>query len=166
MPSDYFLEIDGIKGESGDSKHKGEIELESWSWGVSLPRASAASGGGGGAGKVVFQDIHFTSRTSSASPQLFLSCATGQHIKKAVLTVRKAGGGQQEYYKVTLEDILVSSYQQGSPEGGDANQGTLPVDTFSLDFAKIELEYSPQKPDGSLDAPVKAGYDLKQNKKV
>ena len=30
---DYFLKIDGIDGESQDSKHKDEIELESWSWG-------------------------------------------------------------------------------------------------------------------------------------
>ena len=30
---DYFLKIDGIEGESQDSKHSKEIELESWSWG-------------------------------------------------------------------------------------------------------------------------------------
>jgi type VI secretion system secreted protein Hcp len=166
MASDYLLEIDGIKGESQDEKHKEAIELESWSWGVSQPRAAAAGGGGGGAGKAVFQDISFTTRISKASPLLFLSCATGQHIKEAVLFVRKAGKEQQEYYKVTLEDCLVSSYQQGSPEGGGENRDTVPVDSFSLDFAKIELEYSAQKQDGSLDAPVKAGYDLKQNKKA
>jgi type VI secretion system secreted protein Hcp len=165
MASDYLLVIDGIKGESSDSKHKDAIEIESWSWGVSQPRAAAIGGGGGGAGRVVFQDISFKARTSSASPQLFLTCATGQHIKKAVLTVRKSGGDQQEYYKVTIEDCLVSSYQQGSPESSEAND-TVPVDSFSLDFAKIELEYHPQRQDGSLDAPVKAGYDLKANKKV
>ena len=97
----------------------------------------------------------------------FLSCATGQHIKKAILTVRKSGAEQQQdYYKVTLEDILVSSYQQGSPEGGDANQDTLPVDSFSLDFATIELDYVVIGPDGKPGESFKAGYDLKQNKKV
>lgn len=91
----FVLELDGIKGESSDSKHKGAIEVESFSWGVSQASAAAAAGGGGGAGKVVFQDIHFTTRLSSASPQLFLTCATGQHIKKAILFVRKSGGEQQ-----------------------------------------------------------------------
>lgn len=30
---DFFLKIDGIKGESTDKAHKGEIEIESFSWG-------------------------------------------------------------------------------------------------------------------------------------
>jgi type VI secretion system secreted protein Hcp len=139
VASDYLLEIDGIKGESQDSKHKGTIEIESFSWGVSQGGLSA-SGRGGGAGKAVFQDIHFTTRLSSASPSLFLTCATGQHIKKATLFVRKSGGDQQEYYKVTLEDILVSSYQQAG--GSEGRNDTVPTDSFSLNFSKIELQYS------------------------
>jgi type VI secretion system secreted protein Hcp len=162
MASDYLLELDGIKGESQDDKHKGTIDIESFSWGVSQAASVAAVRGGGGAGKAVFQDIHFTTRISSASPQLFLTCATGQHIKKAVLYVRKAGGDQQEYYKVTLEDLLVSSYQQSGAGGEDV----IPTDSFSLNFAKVELDYTPQRADGSNEGSVKAGYDLKANKKV
>lgn len=161
MASDYLLKIDGIKGESTDAKHKDEIEVESFSWGCTNP-GSFASSGGGGAGKVSFQDLHFTSRVSVASPNLMLACATGQHIKSAILTVRKAGKEQQEFYIVKLSDTLVSSYQSGGSEGSNA----LPVDQFSLNFAKIEFEYKAQKPDGSLGAPVKGGYDLKQNKKI
>ena len=160
MASDYLLEIDGIKGESRDEKHKGTIEIESFSWGLTQSGSPERSGG---AGKVVFQDIHFSTRLSSASPQLFLSCATGQHIKKATLFVRKSGGSQDNSYKVTLEDVLISSYQQsGNGESGD----TVPTDSFSFNFAKIDLEYSVQKDDGSLDAPVKAGWDVKANKKI
>ena len=161
MASDYLLKIDGIKGESTDSKHKDEIEIESFSWGASNP-GSFASASGGGAGKVNFQDVHFTSRVNVASPNLMLACATGQHIKSAILTVRKAGKEQQEYYIVKLSDMLVSSYQSGGSEGSNA----LPVDQFALNFAKIEFEYKSQKPDGTLGAPVKGGYDLKANKKI
>ena len=39
------------------------------------------------------------------------SCATGQHLKEAKLTCRKAGGGQQEYMTFTLTDVLITSYQ-------------------------------------------------------
>jgi type VI secretion system secreted protein Hcp len=161
VASDYLLKIEGIKGESTDAKHKDEIEVESFSWGATQP-GSFASGGGGGAGKVSFQDIHFTTRASVASPNLMLACATGQHIKEATLTVRKAGKEAQEYYIVKLSDNLVSSYQSGGSEGSNA----LPVDQFSINFAKIEFEYKPQKPDGSLGAGVKGGWDLKTNKKV
>src|SRR3954463_7879854 len=93
---DYFLKIDGIQGESTDSKHKNEIDIESWSWGQTNA-GSHAYGGGGGAGKVSMHDFSFTMRTNKASQKLFLACASGQHIKEALLTCRKAGKEQQEY---------------------------------------------------------------------
>ena len=161
MASDYLLKIDGIKGESEDAKHKDEIEIESFSWGATQS-GTFSTGGGGGAGKVSFQDVHFTTKVNVASPNLMIACASGQHIKLATLTVRKAGKDQQEYYIIKLSDNLVSSYQSGGSEGSNA----LPVDQFSLNFAKIEFEYKSQKPDGSLGAPIKGGWDLKANKKV
>ena len=157
---DYFLKIDGVEGESTDGKHKAEIDVESWSWGETQA-GTFAGGGGGGAGKVSMQDFHFVMKVNKASPKLMLACATGQHIKKADLVCRRAGGEQQEYMKISFADLLVSSYQTGGSAGD-----VVPVDQISLNFAKIEFEYKPQKVDGSLDAPVKTGYDLKQNKKV
>lgn len=67
---DYFLKIDGIPGESTDSKHKNEIDIESWSWGQ-VNSGSHAGGGGGGAGKVSMQDYNFTMRVNKASPSFF-----------------------------------------------------------------------------------------------
>jgi type VI secretion system secreted protein Hcp len=156
---DFFLKIDGIDGESHDAKHKGELELSSWSWGEQQS-GSHAAGGGGGAGKVSMQDFRFVCTVNKASPKLMLACATGEHIKKAVLTCRKAGKEQQEYLKILLSDLLVSSYQTGGPQGGNI----LPTDQVSINYTKIEFEYKPQKPDGTLDAAVKAGYDVKANK--
>jgi type VI secretion system secreted protein Hcp len=158
---DYFLKLDGIEGESTDAKHKNEIELESWSWGETQV-GTHAFGGGGGAGKVSMQDFHMVMKVNKASPKLMLACATGTHIKKAVLVLRKAGGEQQEFYTVTMTDLLVSSYQTGGSAHGD----TVPLDQISLNFAKIEFEYKPQDATGKLGAAIKTGYDLKQNKKV
>jgi len=156
---DYFLKIDGIEGESTDDKHSKEIELESWSFGESQTGTSS-QGGGAGAGKVQMQDFHFTMRVNKASPKLFLACANGQHIKSAVLTCRKAGKDQQEYLKWTFSDVLVSSYQTSGSGSGDV----VPGDQISLNFSKVEIEYRAQKSDGTLEGPVKAGYDVKKNK--
>lgn len=158
---DYFLKIDGIEGESADSKHKAEIDLQSWSWGESQ-QGTGSFGGGGGAGKVAMQDFHFVMHVNKASPKLMLACATGDHIKSAILTCRKAGKDQQEFLKVTMSDLLVASFQTG----GSGSDSVIPVDQISLNFAKIEYEYKAQKADGTLDGAVKAGYDLKLNKKV
>jgi type VI secretion system secreted protein Hcp len=99
---------------------------------------------------------------SKASPKLFLACASGQHFKEAKLVARKAGKGQQEFLTWTFSDLLVSSYQTGGSEAGEL----LPVDQVSLNFAKIRIEYRAQKADGSLDAPISAGWDKKSNTKL
>jgi type VI secretion system secreted protein Hcp len=158
---DYFLKLDGIDGESTDDKHKNEIDILSFSWGLANA-TSGAGRGGAGAGKAVFQDFHFTTNVNKASPKLFLACAMGQHIKEAKLTCRKAGREQEEFLIVKMTDVLITSYQQG----GASESDVVPTDQLSLNFAKIEVEYFPQKPDGTLDAVVKAGYDLKKNEKV
>jgi type VI secretion system secreted protein Hcp len=161
MAVDYFLKIDGIEGESHDSKHKNEIDLISWSWGASQTGTSSA-GGGGGAGKVSMQDFNFQMKVNKATPKLILVCAGGDHIKKAVLTCRKAGTDQQEFLLYTFTDILVSSYVTGGASHGDE----IPNEQVSLNYSKMEIEYKEQKPDGTLDGPVKSGWDLKLNKKV
>ena len=86
---DLFLKIDGIQGESKDAKHANEIDVDAFSWGETNVVSNA--GGGRGAGKVAMQDFHFTKRLDTASPMLFLACASGKHFPKAVLTARKAG---------------------------------------------------------------------------
>jgi type VI secretion system secreted protein Hcp len=154
---DYFLKIDGIDGESQDKTHKSEMQLLSFSWGETNAGTFSA-GGGGGAGKVQMQDFHFTMNVNKSSPKLFLACANGEHLKKAVLTARKAGKDQQDYLKVTFSDLLVSSFQTS----GNADANHLPIDQISLNFAKLEMEYKEQKADGSLGGAIKATYDLKQ----
>lgn len=158
---DYFLKLQGVDGESPDHKHKGEIEIESWSWGETQS-GTHERGGGGGAGKVQMQDFHFVMKVNKASPKLLQMCATGEHIKEATMTCRKAGKEQQEFLKYKFTDLLVSSYQTGGSAGSDV----IPTDQISLNFAKIEVEYKEQKPDGTLGGAVKAGYDLKANKVV
>ena len=161
MPVDYFLKIDGIEGESTDTKHAKEIDVDAWTWGESQT-GSGAPGGGGGAGKVSMQDFSFTMKFNKASPKLMLACATGKHIKTARLAARKAGQAQQDYLTFTFSDVLVSSFQTGGTEAS----GLLPVDHVSLRFAKIEVEYKAQKPDGTLAVAAQFKYDLKLNKFV
>jgi len=158
MAFDAYLKLDGIKGESHDDKHKDEIEVLSYSWGVTQS-GTGAYGGGHGAGKANFQDFHITKRLDASSPALFKHCATGVHIPKGTFVVRKAGGDKHEYLTVNFEDILVSSYQTGGTGAEEISH-----EQITLNYAKVEKDYKPQKKDGSLGAPIKAGYDLKLNK--
>ena len=108
MASDIFAKLGDIKGESLDDKHKDQIEVLSWSWGVANPGLHPA-GGGGGAGKPSFHDLSFTHKIDKASPLLLRGCATGQHLKEATITRRKAGKGQQEFLVIKMNDVIITS---------------------------------------------------------
>ena len=137
---DYFLKIDGIDGESLDSRKEKWIEIQSWSWGESNS-STVIGGAGGGTGKVSVQDLHFTAKVNKSSPQLMLACATGEHIKKATLTCRKSGGKQEEYLVIELENVLISSYQSGGAANGKLGVDDRPIDGISLNFQKMEYIY-------------------------
>jgi type VI secretion system secreted protein Hcp len=159
VASDIFAKIGDIKGESLDDKHKDEIEVLSWSWGVT--NAGAMRGGsGGGEGKASFHDLSFTHNIDKASPVLMRGCATGTHLKEATITHRKAGKGQQEFLIVKMNDVIITGVTDGDSSGG------AHLETVSLVFAKIDLEYRPQKADGSLDAGIHFKYDIKANKEA
>ena len=158
MASDIFAKIGDIKGESLDSKHKDEIEVLSFSWGVTNP-ANIKASGGGGASKTTFTDLSFLHSIDKASPNLLKACATGQHLKDATITFRKAGKGQQEFLIIKMNDVVVTGVVQGA-----ANGETAGSETINLEFAKVDWEYKPQKPDGSLDAGIHFKFDLKAHK--
>ena len=156
MASDIFAKIGDIKGESQDSKHKDEIEVLSFSWGVT--NAGAGSGSGVGAGKATFQDLSIVHHIDKASPSLLKACAAGTHIKDAIITHRKAGKGQLEYLIVKMSDVIITGVTHGGGGGQPYSESVI------LAFAKVDLEYKPQKADGSLDAGIHFKYDLKANK--
>jgi type VI secretion system secreted protein Hcp len=157
VAADIFAKLGDIKGESHDNKHKDEIEVLSWSWGVT--NSVAVAGSGTGSGRANFHDLSFTHKIDKASPVLMQACATGTHLKEATITHRKAGKGQQEFLVIKMNDVIITAL-------GDADSDDESMETVSLAFAKVDIEYRPQKADGSLDAGVHFKYDLKTNKAV
>ncbi|TML69421.1 MAG: type VI secretion system tube protein Hcp [Actinobacteria bacterium] len=157
MASDIFAKLGDIKGESLDSKHKDEIEVLSWSWGVT--NAVALAGSGAGQGKASFHDLSFTHKIDKASPSLMRACATGVHLKEATITHRKAGKGQEEFLVIKMNDVIITAMQ-------DADSSDASTEMVNLAFAKVDVQYRPQKPDGSLDAGIHFKYDLKAMKEA
>jgi type VI secretion system secreted protein Hcp len=74
-----------------------------------------------------------------------------------VLSCRKAGGKAEEFYKITLNDVLVSSFQQGGSTGGEP----VPTEQMSLNFQKIRMDYSLQNAKGTTGGTFSAAYDLR-----
>jgi len=160
MASDMFIKIDDIKGESADSKHAGEIDVLSWSWGLTQT-GTAQLGTGGGAGKVHVNDLTFTKYVDKASPILLKQCCSGKHMSAAALVVRKAGGTPLEYLKINMEDLIVAAVSHGGSGGDDKL-----TENVTLNFARVKVEYVPQKKDGSGDASIPMGWDIAANKEL
>jgi type VI secretion system secreted protein Hcp len=160
MASDTFAKLGDIKGESLDDKHKDEIEVLSYSFGVSNA-GSMSYGSGGGEGKATFHDLSFTHKVDKASPVLMQACVTGVHLKDGTITVRKAGKGQQEFLIIKMNDVIVTSVTQGGSGGTDGMS-----ENVSIAFAKVDVQYKPQKADGSLEAGIHFKYDLKAQKEA
>jgi type VI secretion system secreted protein Hcp len=155
--TDYFLKLDGIVGESTDAKHKDEIELVSFSWGLTQ---SSSRGSGGGAGKAQFKEFEFLMRVNKASPALFLAAASGKHLKDATLSVRRRGKAAFDWVKVKFSDVLITSYEQAGDDEEAAHE------LVAFDFAKVELQLTPQTGRGTSVAPITAGWDLSKNLKI
>lgn len=159
MANDIFLKLGDIKGESQDDRHRDEIEITSWAWGLSQ-LGSIAVGGGAGTSKAKFDDFTFVHRVDRASPNLMRLCTLGEHIREGVFTGRKAGKGPQEFFIIKLSDILITSIALHGT-GDDAGNMT---ETITLQAARWDIEYKPQKADGSLDAGIHFKYDQKLSK--
>lgn len=157
MAVDIFLKIDGVKGESRDAKHAGEIDVLDWNWGMNQSGSSHVATGGG-SGKVNVRDITLTKKVDRSSPVLVKYCCNGQHFANAQLTVRKAGGKPVEYLVLKIKDLLISKIDTG----GSRSDDTV-TENVTLNFAQFDLIYTPQKPDGSPDATVEQSWNIAKN---
>lgn len=158
MAVDMFLKLEGVKGESTDKVHAGEIDVLAWSWGMSNS-GSAHMGGGAGSGKVNVQDISITKYVDAASNALIGAACSGKHFAEAKLVVRKAGGTPLEYIVITLTEVMITSVTTGGSGGEDRL-----TENISLNFAKFMFSYQPQKPDGGKDGGTKdVTFDIAAN---
>jgi type VI secretion system secreted protein Hcp len=159
---DMFLKLDDVKGEAQDKSHKEEIDVLAWSWGMSQS-GTMHTGGGGGGGKVAVQDLSLTKWVDKSSPTLMAYCSQGTQFKTGKLTVRKSGGKEPlEYLIITMKEVIVTSLSTG----GSGSEDRL-TENVTLNFAQVQVDYQPQKQDGSKDGgPVKYGWHIAQNVKL
>lgn len=145
MAITYHLKLDGIKGESKNSKHTAEIEISSWSWGVS--NQTNRTGGGLSAGKASAGDVSFTKSTDSASAKLLETCNTGKHIASGVLTCSKSTGDKTpvDYLTFTFKELHISHFQCGGSVGDEVGS-----ESVGFAFGELEYDYKVQGKDGTM----------------
>jgi len=159
MAFDSFLKVDGIPGESKDSKHIDWIEIMSFSHKMEQPTSSTASSSGGATAERVNHGLfHVAHQMDKASPLLSQACCTGKHIKEVIIELCRAGGDKVKYAEIRLEQVIVASVEYSG--GGD-----FPSEIISFSYGKIHWDYVQQKrEDGTGGGHIAAGWDLTQNR--
>lgn len=150
MAMDHFIKFDGVEGESVRKDHKGEIEVLSWSWGLSSP---APRPSGGGVGKAIAEEFTFTHLYDKASPALAALAAAGRHVKQAWLSSQKAGSSQQDFLKVSMKDVTITSVRQAGDDAGINESVTASVGHITFEYRQTDAK-------GSLGAAVSFDWDI------
>lgn len=159
MAFDTYIKFDGIDGEVTAKGMDKSIEIYSFSWGASNPTSAHSSGGKAlSAGKVSVSSFNLMKKADKTSTVLFQSCAIGKMIKKATLTMRKAGGegGQAPFLIYEFSDIFIESVQWSGSSGGD----DTPTESVSFAFTKVDITYNQIDDKGSPTKAGQASYDL------
>ena len=148
---DMHLRMEGkstgpIKGESNAPEHLGEIEVKEWSWGMHGP---SAIGGMSPSSRVALSELRITKGVDRASKSLMSVMRKNEQIKKAVLSIRKAGSKPPiDYLQITIERGRITAFDIGTVA---PDQPEL-VERFSIAFEKIEVAYVGQSGTGAKEA--------------
>ena len=145
--SDMFLKIEGarqgpIKGEAKTTGHTDEIEVVGWGWGMD----GNATSFGATAARTTLQELTVRKRADSATTGLMSALRSNEVIKKAVLTVHKAGGtAPVPYLTITVEKARIVSHRLHNAEDGAPEL----VEEIRLSFFKVQVEYRAQDDTGA-----------------
>lgn len=157
MAVDITLNLSDVTGESKIIDHIDEIDVLNWNWGMSNS-GSMHIGGGGGSGKVNIQDISITKYVDNSTTDLMMACCKGTHFDEGTLTVNKAGDKPLPYLVVRMKKVLVTNYSADGASGGD-----MLMENISLNFAQVEVDYTPQDDKGAGTAAATMTWDCEAN---
>lgn len=163
MAFDTFIWIDSIPGESKDAAHSNWIEVSAYNLAASQAVSRTASSAGGAlAGRVYLSDFSIVKLVDCATPKLLQACCSGQHIKKIILSMNRAGGDKQKFMEVIFEEVIVSGVSTGNLF--DREHSAFPEEIIRFDYAKVSMVYSQQsRVTGLTVGQVTAGWDRTKN---
>lgn len=125
-----FLQLDGIKGEAEDEKHKGWIAIQSFSTGASNS-TEVTHVAKSKSGSAFFQGFNMTMDMDASVVKIMESCLTGTVIKKAIIDICGNDGKSQLTY--TLDSVLISTLDLGS-------QGTSTSVSMGVEYVNVKVE--------------------------
>jgi type VI secretion system secreted protein Hcp len=145
VPSNWFLALAGINGDSAAEGHENELEVSSWSWGLSTPRST---GGGPVIGRPAVEDLVVELTSDAGALQLVRFCAVSLVAATGTLTGVRPGGQPFSYLRYQFQRIAVVSVHEDTSDDGALRY------RVALQFRGMKATFTPQNPDGTPGTPL------------
>jgi len=155
-----YLEYEGIKGNVTADGYKNHIAVESVQFGVGRGISMEAGNlSNRESTRPSLSEITLTKAADNSVTAIFKEAVTGSSGKKVVIKFVRTGADKvQEYMDYTLENCLVSSYSMSASAEGE------PMESISLSYSKIMINYSDFDKTNKSGSPQRVGYDLESAK--
>jgi type VI secretion system secreted protein Hcp len=142
--ADAFLHVQTrragkIKGEVISPGHADDIALTGWNWGLNT---ASAVGSTQATGRRSYTALTVHKNVDAATTALMSALASNDEVKEAKLTMRRAGGEQEDYFTIKLSGARISQVLHTADAAGNV------YETVAIAFNKVEVEYRPQKSSG------------------
>jgi type VI secretion system secreted protein Hcp len=152
VPTDIFLHLDTIAGESLDQQFKGQVMLASFTSGVHLP-VQIGPAEPSSLGSPTATELVITKQVDSASVRLAQALLTKASLSNGVISCRNPMNGLV-FLTVNLPYVWVSDIQSAIVGAED-----FPHEQVTLAFTRIIWTYVRKNPDGST-SQIKYGWDF------
>lgn len=151
-----YLDYEGIKGNVTADGYVGHIAVLTCQFGVG--RGISMEPGNltnREATRPTVSEVTLTKTADNSVTGLFKEAVTGSSGKKVVIKFVRTGSDKvQEYMDYTLENCLVSGYSISADAESD------PLETITLSFSKVMINYNDSDAKNAAASPQRVGYDL------
>ena len=151
-----YVEYEGIKGNVTADGYKDHISVQSLQFGVgrgiSMEPGNLSNRE---ATRPTISEVTMTKPADTSATALFKEAVTGSSGKKVTIKFVQSGADKVvEFMTYTLEDVLVSGYSVSADGESD------PMESISLSFSKIMVNYNDYDKTNKSANPQRVGYDL------
>ena len=155
-----YLEYEGIKGNVTADGYKDHIAVDSVQFGVgrgiSMEPGNLSNRE---ATRPSVSEVTLSKKADNSVTAIFKEAVTGSNGKKVVIKFVRTGADKvQQFMDYTLENCLVSGYSMSATSEGE------PMESISLSFSKIMINYNDHDATNKSASPQRVGYDLQTAK--
>jgi len=158
MSDVLILCIDSIPGNSTITGYADKIVVSSFSHSASIPLQQDSAKTERTAGRPIGSELNFTKMSDLSTTALYKACTQGSKLGTIKLNVgRVENGTYMNFFTYTMTNGMISHI---STSGG----GGIPSDSFSINFTKIQCDYTQQKSDSTQKGTATWNWNLETMK--